>query len=345
VIPAGPYTLTLGQTVQIDPPSSHLQAAIVVNQSPFACAVEAIGQQIWLPGWTQRGVVTDGTASLRVTPQLALAGTPTGTNGQLLISWVQPGDPPVNMDPVSLTAQAVAGAIASLGVSDTALIGSPFLFPASTVGPGKLFPIPAGAPAFSNLLIGFETAGGGTAGLATIVVDGDTSGIHYLLATTLQRGEFITCPFSSVADPTGVRLGVTFPAGGTGTFAVIGQVNPTTVRALIGAKQLSGPTNYAHAITSGVTLIPAGASAQSIIRVWSAWVSIAHTALADGSVQLGAGGTVVLVNAQSPAGGGSDANSISHPGGVPIPTGLTAIILSAGAGSVRGGIAWSVDVT
>lgn len=314
-------------------------AVQVANASPWIVTCQAGGQQITIQPFVAATIAVALGNDLGITPSL-LAYTQLPP-GYVQAVWLQAKELPPQPDGPLTAAATIA---ASLGVADTQLVPSPFFFPASTLAPGKLFTIPAGSPSFSNLLIGFETAGAGTAGLANIVVDGDTSGIHYLLATTLQRGEFITCPFSSVADPTGVRLGVTFPAGGTGTFAVIGQVNPTTVRALIGAKQLSGPTDYKHAITSGVTLIPAGASAQSIVRVWSAWVSIAHTAAADGSVQLGAGGTVVFVNAQSPAGGGSDANSISHPGGVPIAAGANAVILSAGAGSVRGGIAWSIDV-
>lgn len=342
MIPAGPYNLALNVQTRLDPPDVHVRAIILENHSPFDCAIETQGLQKWLPPYTSDVYPVSGADSVIVIPKLTL--TP-GTVNTLLATWMQDGDPIPQGLPQTLTADAIAGAISNLGVADTLLTPSPFTQAGVTGFPGQAFSIPAGSPSFSNLLIGFENVGASTATVIQLAVVGRNSGITYLDTTTLKVGQFITCLVSSVADPSGVfvQMGGGDLAGHAAVIVVVGQANPSVIR-----QYRNSPTDYASGSANPTVLIPSTGVAGSIVRVWSAWVSVEHpTAFCDGTIQVQPAGNPIIINAQTPTGGGAGANNVSFPGGqifrLLLATYHIDVTCSAG-GSVRGGIAWSVDI-
>jgi hypothetical protein len=348
VIPAGPYTLALNVRTQLEAPDVHVRAIILENHSPFDCSVETQGLQKWLAPFTQDVYPTSGADSVIITPKLTLSA---GKANTLLATWMQEGDPIPQGLPVTLTADAIAGAIASLGVADVPLTGSPVTV---ALAGNPSLALPAGAPNFDNLFIGMRSGGGFTASMAGISVSGNDSNIGYLPRTIIQPSKWITCPFSSLIDPSGITLAVDYPngPGATGAqFYVIGQTNPTTVRALTGgATALSGPTNYASATANAAVLVPTNTFPQTIIRVWSAWVSGINAAGGgSGEVSIAATGVYILSCLVPPAvAGGSGtfgSNSVVFPGGVPVNIGAGAVTLIQNVGAARSGIAWSWDAS
>lgn len=313
-------------------------AVQVANASPWIVTCQAGGQQVTIQPFVAATIPVALSNDLGITPAL-LAYTQLPP-GYVQAVWLQAKEQPPQPDGPLTAAATIA---ASLGVADTLLSPSPFTFPANTVGTGKAFSIPAGSPSFSNLLIGFENVAGSTASSVIIAVIGRDSGILYLDTATLNVGQYITCLFSSAADPSGVFVQLGGLVANAAVLTVVGQVNPSVFR-----QYRAGPTNYQSGSASGTALIPATGVAGSIVRIWSAWVSVEHpTAFCDGTIQLQPAGNPLIINAQTPTGGGAGANNITFPGGLPfrllLGTNHIDVTCSAG-GSVRGGLAWSVDI-
>jgi hypothetical protein len=117
-IPAGPFTLALNQQVRIDAPDVHVQGIILENHSPFACAVETIGLQKWLPPFNEDFFEITGADSAIIIPKFSLTA---GTANTLLASWLQPGDAIPTGLPQTLVADAVAAAVQGLITTTSSL--------------------------------------------------------------------------------------------------------------------------------------------------------------------------------------------------------------------------------
>lgn len=118
MIPAGPFTLALGESTTVAPPASGgvtwTQVALT-NASPYTCQVNIAGPQRWLPAFTADLYDMDPGAQVTVSPVAQLAGA--STDASLTADFYSAADTVTGSYPVSLTAQAVAAAVAgNLGV-------------------------------------------------------------------------------------------------------------------------------------------------------------------------------------------------------------------------------------
>jgi hypothetical protein len=250
---------------------------------------------------------------------------------------------------VSLPAQAITATLPA-GTTVTAIpaeipltAGAPTLIGA---GPSftQSFTFPAGA-SFTDVMLVATNAGGNMP--ANIVVQGNTTGVDYVYPpTAFTQFEYFTFPFSPTLDPAGFTLTATISnlaIGSPMTFAAVGLVYPTTVRALIGgAVPISGPTG----VVGGSTATPSaqvnlglGGSLTRVVRIWTTWITGTGV---NTSVTITCGGVFIARADMGSNGAGN--SSVSYPGGLPFSTGGNAFSLNNGAGGVVGNMAYSIDV-
>lgn len=114
--PTGPFALTLGGAPpQLAPPGSvsTVTAVKLTNASPFAATVATeAGPAGWLQAWSWQLFDLAGADTITVAPQFSTDTSGTVTSGQLTADWYTAGDTLPDPGWGSLTAQAVAAAIA-----------------------------------------------------------------------------------------------------------------------------------------------------------------------------------------------------------------------------------------
>lgn len=104
----GPFTLTLGQELDVTPPngSSRFTRVVLANASPFACQVDSGGNQQWLQPWAADVYPCNAGNPAQVTPSFTTAAD--AGNAQITASWYLDTDTISGTYPAPLSAQGVA---------------------------------------------------------------------------------------------------------------------------------------------------------------------------------------------------------------------------------------------
>lgn len=140
-------TLTLGGQVSVRYPASGQYGNVVLsNLSPYLCQVVVSGDLFWLAPWTAQvyNLQHNTQNPVTVTPSLVPGTTvPAGAAATLTGTWYDDGEPIQGTYPLSLTANAIAAAIA--GVVQT-------VTPASLLTNGTLPVTAPGATQSVNLI-------------------------------------------------------------------------------------------------------------------------------------------------------------------------------------------------
>jgi hypothetical protein len=105
----GPYTVSAGTTVALQPPSSGPWGwAVISNLSPYLLQVTSGVLQGWLEPWTEN--IYDA-SSVQTSIQLVAslpAGVPIIGSSQVEVTWFDPATKPAGVWPSSLTADAIS---------------------------------------------------------------------------------------------------------------------------------------------------------------------------------------------------------------------------------------------
>lgn len=104
-VPAGPYTLAAGRTVEVLPGFAQHQrfkAIVLTNLSGFVCAVTLqTGPGVWLKPWSIHAYdLTDTEADIKVTPEVPVA--PATASGTLTADWLELDDPDPSTETIGL---------------------------------------------------------------------------------------------------------------------------------------------------------------------------------------------------------------------------------------------------
>lgn len=107
----GPFTLTLGQELDVTPPngSSRFTRVVLANASPFGCQVNSGGVAQWLNPWSADVYPADGGNPALVTPVFTTASA--AANDQIVATWYLDTDPLAGTYPAALPVQGVTAQV------------------------------------------------------------------------------------------------------------------------------------------------------------------------------------------------------------------------------------------
>lgn len=109
----GPFQLTAGTQVTLNPPDSSPWALVVIsNRSQFELALQLGGDQRTVAPWQEALYRLPSSASpVAATPSIPIgASTLSGASSEVEATWFSPGETPAGTWPVPLVANAVAAA-------------------------------------------------------------------------------------------------------------------------------------------------------------------------------------------------------------------------------------------
>lgn len=332
----GPYTLALNQAVTVtEPTDTKAVAVILANASPYTCTVNVAGPKQWLAPWTVDQYAYTPGALVQVTPILELAGA--SSDNTLTATYVDPGDINTASYPQTLTSQAIAAAIAgTVQVVQAATSLGSYQY---TANGSHTFAV-AGVAAFTDLLLAFY---GGAP--ATVKVTGATTGLTYLPATVMANDQ-ITFPFSSLLEPGGAVVTVTYlgtGAGGASTVALVAEVYPTTIKTVAEPGPTAATSQIINAATGPTNAVMlTGSSAASTIRIWAVNVSLEGSAGVHAEIQVATLAILGRVVCSSSSSGNA---AYGIPGGLPVNIGAGNLQLAiSGSGTAGCSVAYSWDV-
>lgn len=315
MIDGGSHPLTLGTLVTLQPPDTHIDAVLLTNSSPLGCSVNVNGLVNNLPAWTANTFKLAEGAQVELTPVAKIAGA--STDNTLTVTWVLDNEAIPGSYPQSLTAQAVAAAIAGTVTTDTAesSLGTGLIANNAFTGFPSAGTVP---PGFTDLLLipGLGSVSG------TITVNGVNTGLAYYTGP-LSATRPLLVPYSSLADPGGVNVSWSTTGLLSLQLTVIARTSPAIVRSVT-ATGADGPTTIAQTTLGVAGFVPiiAGGPLGQGLRLWtvSLYSDFNNVAGCTALIRL-TGGLVIVENALAFAKASSAnpvAQTVTFQGGLPL---------------------------